>query len=96
MIDLPRGPWLHYKGGRYVLIFVAETHEHNGDLDVVYVSLTHGKAVTRPLTQDSRKQDSWDDVVEWPDRSRRQRFTLESELSRFEIAELQRKWRGQT
>lgn len=67
-------PFIHYKGGRYLMVGVAETHEHNGDKDVVYISLNHGKMVTRPLRRDSRDQDSWEDIIEWPDGNRRQRF----------------------
>jgi hypothetical protein len=68
----------HHKGGRYLLLLVAETHEHNGDLDAVYVCLSTGKAVTRPFEQDSRKQDSWQDVVPWPDGNDRARFVKET------------------
>lgn len=64
----------HYKGGRYLVVAVADTHEHNGEKDVVYVSLTYGKYVTRPLQRDSRNQDSWMDYVEWPDGQKRMRF----------------------
>jgi hypothetical protein len=67
----------HYKGGLYLPVAVAETHNHNGDLDVVYLSLTHGKYVTRPLRRDSRKEDSWLDSVEWPDGCWRMRFCPE-------------------
>src|SRR5277367_5310413 len=69
--------YLHYKGGRYVLLFVAETHHHNGDLDAVYVSMTTGKIVTRPYNRDSRNDDSWTDAIAWPDGVLRQRFILE-------------------
>jgi hypothetical protein len=65
----------HYKGGKYILLFVAETHHHNGELDAVYVSMTTGKIVTRPLNRDSRNDDSWIDVIEWPDGIQRNRFT---------------------
>ncbi len=67
----------HYKGGLYFVLFTAETHNHNGDIDVVYFSLTHGKNCTRPLRQDSRKEDAWLDGVEWPDGVVRQRFITE-------------------
>jgi hypothetical protein len=77
--------WRHYKGGRYVVLFVAETHEHNGEGDVVYVSLTTGNIVTRPLTRDSRKQDAWMDDVPWPDGVKRQRFLPETSLSPHEL-----------
>lgn len=73
------GFWRHYKGGRYLVLGVAETHEHNGDLDVVYLSCTTGKLVTRPLRRDSRDQDSWADDVSWPDGQQRSRFIQESE-----------------
>lgn len=72
------GLYRHYKGGRYLVIAVAQTHEHNGDVDVMYVSLTHGTYTTRPLQQDSRKQDSWLDLVEWPDHKIRPRFIREA------------------
>jgi hypothetical protein len=75
------GLYRHYKGGRYVLLFVATTHAHNGDEDAVYVSLTHGHTVTRPYQRDSRKEDSWTDFVRWPDGQIRLRFVLESNLS---------------
>jgi hypothetical protein len=67
----------HYKGGRYKLLFIAETHDHNGDMDAVYVSLTTGKTVTRPFRKDSRNADSWTDLVEWPDGTWRHRFVSE-------------------
>lgn len=86
---------VHYKGGRYVPLLVAQTHEHNGDMDVVYISLTHGSAVTRPLQQDSRKQDAWLDSVKWPDGKMRARFQPEQDFSQFELAELRRlHWGG--
>ena len=65
----------HYKGRKYVMLMVAETHEHNGDEDVVYLSLSNGKIVTRPYRKDSRNQNSWLDPVCWPDGVFRQRFT---------------------
>lgn len=68
----------HYKGGLYFVQFTAETHNHNGDIDVVYFSLTHAKHCTRPLRKDSRKEDSWLDGVEWPDGIVRQRFIAET------------------
>lgn len=67
-------PFIHHKGGHYLMVGIAETHEHNGDKDVVYISLKYGKMVTRPLRRDSRNQDSWEDIVDWPDGKRRQRF----------------------
>ena len=67
----------HWRGGRYTLLLVAETHLHNGDLDVVYISHTTGAIVTRPLQRDSRDQESWIDMVEWPDKIHRERFVHE-------------------
>jgi hypothetical protein len=72
-----QGRWRHYKGGVYAIIGLAETHEHNGDVDVVYMSCTHCKLVTRPLTRDSRNQDAWEDKVLWPDGIVRGRFVHE-------------------
>ena len=66
--------WRHYKGGRYLVIALAETHHHHGDIDVVYVSLKYGTYCTRPMTRDSRNEDSWDDLVQWPDGVQRCRF----------------------
>lgn len=73
------GAWRHYRGGRYLVIALAETHAHNGDIDVVYYSLREKHNVTRPLKQDSRKQDSWTDMVKWPDGQTRRRFVREAE-----------------
>jgi hypothetical protein len=46
--------YLHYKGGRYLPVAVAERHTHNGDLDVVYVShdvyLRHIFEIEVPVT----------------------------------------------
>lgn len=73
----------HWRGGLYTLLLLAETHEHNGDLDIVYVSHTTGKIVTRPAKYDSRRQDAWTDLVEWPDGKNRRRFTPETEETRY-------------
>jgi hypothetical protein len=73
--------FIHYKGGHYFVLGVVARHEHNGDLDVVYISLTHGKMVTRPFNRDSRNEDSWTDLVRWLDGKERPRFTHESCLS---------------
>lgn len=72
----------HYKGGRYLVQCLAETHNHNGDIDVVYISLTYGKAVTRPFQRDSRNEDAWTDTVTWPDGKVRARFVKESILDK--------------
>jgi hypothetical protein len=84
MVLMP-GPYRHYKGGRYTVIGVAETHEHDGKFDVVYVSLTTATLVTRPLARDSRKQDSWLDDVMWPDGKMRGRFMPETSISPQEL-----------
>lgn len=68
----------HYKGFPYVALQVAKTHNHNGDADVIYVSCTTGELTTRPLTQDSRKEDAWADLVEWPDSLMHPRFAHHS------------------
>lgn len=78
--------FIHYKGGRYLMVGEAETHEHNGEIDVVYISLTHGKMVTRPLRRTpQRDQDSWLDVVEWPDGQKRHRFMAAGALMPHEL-----------
>lgn len=66
--------WRHYKGGRYLTVATAETHNHNGDQDVVYISLKYGTYNTRPLNRDTRNEDSWTDLVTWPDGVERRRF----------------------
>jgi hypothetical protein len=78
--------YIHYKGGRYLMVGEAETHEHNGEKDAVYISLTHGKMVTRPLYKDSRGQDAWTDTVMWPDGIQRKRFTPAAMLTERELA----------
>lgn len=75
--NVPHVVHRHYKGGRYLVMGVAETHNHNGDLDVVYVMLSSGKLCTRPLRRDSRQQDAWTDDVRWPDGRTRRRFVPE-------------------
>ena len=80
-LEAMAGVFRHYKGGRYRVVAVAETHHHNGDKDVVYVSLTTGSIVTRPLEKDSRDEDSWSDIVDWPDGEKRPRFVHEKLFS---------------
>jgi hypothetical protein len=77
--------FIHYKGGRYLQIGIAETHHHRGEYDVVYISLTYGKMVTRPLHRDSRNEDSWTDEVLWPDGMARARFMPASMLGAYTI-----------
>jgi hypothetical protein len=86
------GVYRHFKGGRYLLVAVAETHNHNGDQDVLYVVLASGKLCTRPLFYDKRGEDSWLDEVAWPDGAMRQRFTFESSISVGDMATLQNFW----
>ena len=87
---VPGELYLHYKGGKYLVVCVAQTHEHTDDRDVVYVSLTHASYTTRPLNRDSRKQDSWTDSVTWPDGKTRLRFIALNALSTGEARSLQR------
>lgn len=79
MIDGP-AVFRHFKGGTYTRLFIAETHAHNGDLDGVYISHGYGAhactPITRPFARDSRNENAWTDVVEWPDGILRQRFML--------------------
>lgn len=91
-MELEMELYRHYKGGLYLRLFVAQTHNHNGDLDVAYFSLSYQKPITRPLNQDSRKEDAWTDIVEWPDGIRRQRFTCEAELDVNTTLELHKIW----
>jgi hypothetical protein len=74
---LQPGLYRHYKGGLYLVIGTAETHNHNGDVDIIYVSLAHGTLVTRPLRKDSRNEAAWLDSVMWPDGEMRERFVRE-------------------
>jgi hypothetical protein len=64
----------HYKGGRYTVMAVAWSHEHNGDRVVIYVSHTNGMIFARPLESIDPAVDDWTDTVMWPDGIRRQRF----------------------
>jgi hypothetical protein len=78
-MNIVSGPYRHYKGGVYLLLCVAETHQHNGDWDTVYWSLEFKAWRTRPFVTDSRRQDAWCDLVTWPDGKMRDRFCPESE-----------------
>lgn len=65
---MPGCIYWHYKGGKYVVVGLATTHNHVEDeLDVIYVSLTHGTLVTRPPYKDARDQDAWTDQFMWCD-----------------------------
>ncbi len=63
------GVYTHYKGGRYLVLFVADesTNRRMGKKVVVYVSLTYGKVHTRDWEEFTEK-------VKWPDGKRRTRF----------------------
>jgi len=87
------GVYRHHKGDRYLVVAIAETRKHNGDLDVVYIPLRYGKHVTCPLRQDSRGEDSWTDPVDWLDGKKRHRFVLETSLRPEEFAVLEQLWR---
>ena len=90
--NVPHVVHRHYKGGRYLVTGVADTHNHNGDLDVVYVVLSSGKLCTRPVKQDSRKEDAWTDEVRWPDGRTRKRFVPEVSLDDAVLGGLQTMW----
>lgn len=77
--------YVHYKGGTYTALFTAYTHNHNGDIDVVYVSHTTGDINTRCIVRDSRNEDAWTELVDWPDNKKRARFT---HVSGFQPSEL--------
>jgi len=69
----------HFRtGGRYLPIALAHRHTHNGDQDVVYISLDKGEYNTRPWRRDSRGESSWMDRVEWPNGHFLERFEPEN------------------
>lgn len=63
--------YLHYKGGKYVVLFVVDesTNARVGSKVVVYMSLTYGKVKCRDLSE-------FTEEVQWPDGSRKPRFVL--------------------
>lgn len=63
------GPFVHYEGGRYRVLFVARdsTNAREGNRLVVYVSLTYG-------TINARDEVEFVEPVEWPDGVWRPRF----------------------
>jgi hypothetical protein len=69
---LPNKIYKHYKGGRYLVLHNTEesTNARQGELGVVYVSLTYGKIKHRDLAE-------FTEEVEWPDGKKRPRFILE-------------------
>lgn len=64
----------HYKGGKYLVLFVADesTNKRAGSRVVVYVSLTFGKVKCRDASE-------FVEVVEWPDGSKKPRFVVSEE-----------------
>lgn len=63
------GIWVHFKGGRYRVLFTAKDSETEADV-VVYVSLTKGGVWVRPVAM-------FTEVVPWPDGTSRSRFVPE-------------------
>ena len=59
----------HYKGGKYLVLFVADdaTDKRDGNTLVVYVSLTYGKVYCRDLSE-------FVEVIEWSDGTKQPRF----------------------
>ncbi len=72
---IPNRIYEHYKGGKYLVLLVAEDSTNDRITDdkknkmVVYVSLTNGKIWCRTLSE-------FAESVEWPDGQRRSRFVL--------------------
>jgi hypothetical protein len=69
---IPGKVYLHYKGGRYLVLHIVDesTNARKGTQGVVYVSLTYGKIKHRDLAE-------FIEEVEWPGGSKRPRFVLE-------------------
>ena len=59
----------HFKGGKYLVLFVAEdsTNARKGTKLVVYISLTYGAIKIRELSE-------FTELVEWPDGTKGPRF----------------------
>lgn len=66
----------HYKGGKYKTLLLGNLSEDRETIVVVYLSLGTGMTWVRPLRKEG--EDSWTDIVLWPDGVRRQRFILET------------------
>lgn len=70
---VPEQLYVHFKGGLYVLLTVAQYHDHKVDSPmVIYVSLKTGSKCSRFLAREG--ESSWNDRVPWPDGITRQRF----------------------
>ena len=67
--EIKQGVYQHYKGGKYLVLFVADvaTNGQEGKKEVVYVSLTNGMILCRNL-------DEFTEVVKWPDGGMKPRF----------------------
>lgn len=72
-MDVVPGVYMHYKGGKYRVLFVAKesTNARSGGKTVVYVSLTNGNIFTRDLSE-------FTETVKMPDGKEVPRFALES------------------
>jgi hypothetical protein len=68
---IPNRVYDHYKGGRYLVLSVADDSTNNraGNRVVVYVSLTYGTIKCRDLVE-------FIELVEWPDGQKRSRFVI--------------------
>ena len=72
---LPDRIYEHHKGGKYLVLFVADdsTNARPGNKVVIYVSLTYGVIKARDLAE-------FTEMVEWPDGQKRERFILAAKL----------------
>ena len=68
-IPAPGTPYLHYKGGSYVVLTVGRLSEQRDQLCVVYRSNDTHQVWIRPLGM-------WSEKVVWPDGILRPRFDL--------------------
>jgi hypothetical protein len=66
----------HYNGGRYTVLFTARdsTNARDGNLVVLYVSLTNGSIFCRDLAE-------FTETFKWPDGTTRSRFVLDDETA---------------
>lgn len=69
MVELQPGLYVHYKGGKYLVLFVAHesTNGREGRDVVVYVSLTNNSTHTRDFVE-------FTEEIVWPDGVTRPRF----------------------
>ena len=68
-IEISPGMYRHYKGGKYLVLFVADdsTNKREGNKVVVYASLAHGTINCRDLNE-------FTEIVAWPDGGQKPRF----------------------